>query len=104
MSRILASVRVTHVSHFYTCIPVQFNYVGKVIGPKGKTLQGLAKHFKCHFYVKGSQSTRDQAKEHELLMSGDPQHAHYAEPCHLEIVTTAGRRLCAAYGAAQEQH
>jgi hypothetical protein len=73
------------------CLSFQFNYVGKVLGPGGKTLQGMAKHFKCHFYVCGSGSTRDPANEQQLLMSGDPKYAHFAEPAHVRIECTTGR-------------
>lgn len=66
-----------------------FNFVGKVLGPKGATLQGLSKQYKCHMYVLGRGSTKDQRKEHELLMSGDPQFAHYGGPLHVKVETIA---------------
>jgi len=67
----------------------RFNYVGKVLGPKGTTLQNIAKHFKCHVYILGRGSTRDRAKEEELLNSGDPNYAHYAGPLHVKVETNA---------------
>uniref|UniRef100_A0A914Y9S2 K Homology domain-containing protein n=1 Tax=Panagrolaimus superbus TaxID=310955 RepID=A0A914Y9S2_9BILA len=67
----------------------RFNFVGKVIGPKGVTLQNIAKTFKCHVYVLGRGSSRDKAKEQELLGTGDPQYAHYNGPLHVKIETTA---------------
>lgn len=67
----------------------KFNFVGKVLGPKGATLQNIAKHFKCHVYILGRGSTRDRAKENELLNSGDPQFAHYGGPLHVKVETTA---------------
>ncbi|VDO65018.1 unnamed protein product, partial [Onchocerca flexuosa] len=39
-----------------------FNFVGKILGPKGATLQAMAKQFKCHIYVLGRGSTKDRAK------------------------------------------
>lgn len=83
---------------------VRFNFVGKVLGPGGKTLQGMAKQFRCHFYICGAGSTRDQAKEQDLLMSGDPEFAHYAEPTHIRIeteadVVTAYKRISEAFEA-----
>ncbi|VDN31258.1 unnamed protein product, partial [Gongylonema pulchrum] len=60
-----------------------FNFVGKILGPKGATLQAMAKQFKCHIYVLGRGSTKDRAKEQELLQSGDPQYAHYGGPLHV---------------------
>lgn len=67
----------------------KFNFVGKVLGPKGTTLQNIAKTYKCHVYILGRGSTRDRQKEQELLGSGDPQYAHYGGPLHVKIETTA---------------
>lgn len=39
-----------------------FNFVGKILGPKGASLQAMAKQFKCHIYVLGRGSTKDRAK------------------------------------------
>ncbi|KAI1711082.1 KH domain-containing protein [Ditylenchus destructor] len=74
----------------------KFNFVGKVLGPKGQTLQNIAKQFKCHVYILGRGSTRDRAKEQELLQSGDPQFAHYGGPLHVKVETTAPPAV--AYG------
>lgn len=67
----------------------KFNFVGKVLGPKGTTLQNIAKTYKCHVYILGRGSTRDRAKEQELLSSGDPQYAHFGGPLHVKVETTA---------------
>uniref|UniRef100_A0A915N3M8 K Homology domain-containing protein n=1 Tax=Meloidogyne javanica TaxID=6303 RepID=A0A915N3M8_MELJA len=67
----------------------KFNFVGKVLGPKGTTLQNIAKTYKCHVYILGRGSTRDRAKEQELLAGGDPQYAHYGGPLHVKVETTA---------------
>jgi len=67
----------------------KFNFVGKVLGPKGTTLQNIAKQYKCHVYILGRGSTRDRAKEQELLVSGDPQYSHYGGPLHVKVETTA---------------
>ncbi|CAJ0575550.1 unnamed protein product, partial [Mesorhabditis spiculigera] len=66
-----------------------FNFVGKIIGPKGQTLQQLAKDSKCHILVLGRGSTKDRQKERELLESGDPTFAHYGGPLHVKIETIA---------------
>uniref|UniRef100_A0A914HY06 K Homology domain-containing protein n=1 Tax=Globodera rostochiensis TaxID=31243 RepID=A0A914HY06_GLORO len=67
----------------------KFNFVGKVLGPKGTTLQNIAKSYKCHVYILGRGSTRDRTKEQEMLNSGDPQYAHYGGPLHVKVETTA---------------
>uniref|UniRef100_A0A914ZU90 K Homology domain-containing protein n=1 Tax=Parascaris univalens TaxID=6257 RepID=A0A914ZU90_PARUN len=66
-----------------------FNFVGKILGPKGASLQAMAKQFKCHIYVLGRGSTKDRAKEQELLNSGDLQYAHYGGPLHVKVETIA---------------
>ncbi|VDN50095.1 unnamed protein product [Dracunculus medinensis] len=66
-----------------------FNFVGKILGPKGATLQAMAKQFKCHIYVLGRGSTKDRVKEEELMNSGDPQYAHYGGPLHVKVETIA---------------
>ncbi|GMR34000.1 hypothetical protein PMAYCL1PPCAC_04195, partial [Pristionchus mayeri] len=67
----------------------RFNFVGKILGPKGANLQAMAKQFKCHIYVLGRGSTKDRLKEQELLASGDPQYAHYGGPLHVKVETIA---------------
>ena len=64
---------------------IQFNFVGKILGPKGATLQNLCKTYKCHIYVLGRGSTKDINKEQELLMTNDPQYAHYGGPLHVKV-------------------
>ncbi|KAF8368057.1 hypothetical protein PRIPAC_85886 [Pristionchus pacificus] len=67
----------------------RFNFVGKLLGPKGANLQAMAKQHKCHIYVLGRGSTKDRLKEQELLSSGDPQYAHYGGPLHVKVETIA---------------
>ncbi|TKR94128.1 hypothetical protein L596_008456 [Steinernema carpocapsae] len=73
-----------------------FNFVGKVLGPRGQTLQAIAKQFKCHIYVLGRGSTKDRAKEQEQLNSGDPQYSHFGGPLHVKVETIAPPHI--AYG------
>lgn len=73
-----------------------FNFIGKVLGPKGATLQTLCKTHKCHIYILGRGSTKDREKEAELLASGDPQHAHFSGPLHVKVETVAPAYV--AYG------
>ncbi|CCD66930.1 K Homology domain-containing protein [Caenorhabditis elegans] len=73
-----------------------FNFIGKVLGPKGATLQTLCKTHKCHIYILGRGSTKDREKEAELLASGDPQHAHFSGPLHVKVETVAPAYI--AYG------
>ncbi|EGT60427.1 hypothetical protein CAEBREN_02726 [Caenorhabditis brenneri] len=77
-----------------------FNFVGKVLGPKGATLQTLCKTHKCHIYILGRGSTKDREKEAELLASGDPQHLHFSGPLHVKVETVAPAYIAYARVAA----
>uniref|UniRef100_A0A5S6R2I4 KH_dom_type_1 domain-containing protein n=1 Tax=Trichuris muris TaxID=70415 RepID=A0A5S6R2I4_TRIMR len=74
-------------------VPVQrnprFNFVGKLLGPGGKTLQGLIHQTKCRIYVLGRGSSRDKSKEEDLINSGDPKYAHLKDPLHVRIEVVA---------------
>jgi len=67
----------------------RFNYIGKIIGPGGRNLFKIMKKFKCRVHIRGKGSNRYPEDEQALLESGDPEHAHYAEPLHLKIDTNA---------------
>jgi len=69
----------------------KFNFVGKIIGPKGSTLKTIVAKTRCKISVLGSGSTRDAAKEEELLQSGDETHKHFAEPLHILLQVEAPR-------------
>ncbi|PAV85693.1 hypothetical protein WR25_08291 [Diploscapter pachys] len=66
-----------------------FNFVGKIIGPNGASLQLLAKTHKCRIFVLGRGSTKDRMREATMLASGDPMYAHFAGPLHVKIETIA---------------
>lgn len=63
----------------------KFNFVGKILGPKGTTLRGIQQLTNCKITILGQGSTRDRDKERELSESGDEQYDHFKEPLHLLI-------------------
>jgi hypothetical protein len=93
----------------------QFNFVGKLLGPKGNSLKRLQEETMCKMAVLGKGSMRDRkkvcpivdltkllwqtfdlftcfsffffAQEEELRLSGDPRYAHLSEDLHVEIST-----------------
>ena len=69
----------------------KFNFVGKIIGPKGSTLKGIVALTRTKISVLGRGSTRDREKEEELSQSGDSKHEHFKEPLHLVIQVEAPR-------------
>jgi len=62
-----------------------YNFVGKILGPKGANVQNFAKQYKVHISVLGRGSTKNPAREQELYQSGDPQYAHFGAALHVRI-------------------
>lgn len=67
----------------------QFNFVGKLLGPKGNSLRRLQEETLCKMTVLGRNSMRDRVKEEELRSSKDPKYAHLNSDLHVEISTIA---------------
>ncbi|XP_054737223.1 KH domain-containing, RNA-binding, signal transduction-associated protein 3 isoform X2 [Anastrepha obliqua] len=67
----------------------KFNFVGKLLGPKGNSLRRLQEETLCKMTVLGRNSMRDRAKEEELRSSTDPKYAHLNSDLHVEISTIA---------------
>ncbi|XP_073845364.1 quaking related 58E-1 [Musca autumnalis] len=67
----------------------KFNFVGKIMGPKGNTLRQLQDETYCKMTVLGRNSMRDHAKEEELRKSGNLKYAHLSRDLHIEISTVA---------------
>ncbi|KAH8399330.1 hypothetical protein KR215_007840 [Drosophila sulfurigaster] len=67
----------------------KFNFVGKILGPKGNTLRQLQEETLCKMVVMGRNSMRDHGKEEELRSSGNPKYAHLSRDLHVEISTVA---------------
>ncbi|XP_059226297.1 uncharacterized protein LOC106093636 isoform X1 [Stomoxys calcitrans] len=67
----------------------KFNFVGKLLGPKGNSMKRLQEETMCKMAVLGRGSMRDRKKEEELRGSGDSRYAHLFEDLHVEISTFA---------------
>ncbi|XP_074597076.1 uncharacterized protein LOC141852112 [Brevipalpus obovatus] len=74
-------------------VPVQdhpnFNFVGKLLGPKGNSLKWLQEVTQTKMAILGKGSVRDSQKEDEFRKSGDNRYAHLNEPLHVEIMAYA---------------
>ncbi|KAH8390106.1 hypothetical protein KR200_007178 [Drosophila serrata] len=66
-----------------------FNFTGKILGPKGNSLRRLQDETKCKISIKGRHSMRDRAKEDQLRDCGDPWYAHLQKDLYLEVSTVA---------------
>ena len=68
---------------------VQFNFVGKLLGPKGNSLKRLQEETLTKMAVLGKGSMRDKAREEELRLSKDPKYLHLSEDLHVEVTAFA---------------
>merc|ERR1712223_784385 len=74
-------------------IPVRehpkFNFVGKLLGPRGSSLKQLQEDTMTKMAVLGRGSMRNKQQEEELRSSTDPKHSHLKEELHVEITAFA---------------
>ncbi|CAH2245412.1 jg12917 [Pararge aegeria aegeria] len=83
---------------------ILFNFVGKLLGPKGNSLKRLQEDTMCKMAVLGRGSMKDRQKEEELRLSGDPKFAHLSDELHVEIsafATPAEAHARIAYALAE---
>ncbi|XP_069980829.1 KH domain-containing, RNA-binding, signal transduction-associated protein 2 isoform X1 [Penaeus vannamei] len=67
----------------------KFNFVGKLLGPKGNSLKRLQEETMTKMAILGRGSMRDKQKEEELRVSGDPKFSHLSDDLHVEVTAVA---------------
>ncbi|KAL7646849.1 UNVERIFIED_CONTAM: hypothetical protein RMT77_002105 [Armadillidium vulgare] len=67
----------------------KFNFVGKLLGPKGNSLKRLQEETMTKMAILGRGSFRDKAKEEELRKNPDPKYGHLHEELHVEVTAHA---------------
>ncbi|XP_015363500.1 PREDICTED: KH domain-containing, RNA-binding, signal transduction-associated protein 3-like isoform X2 [Diuraphis noxia] len=67
----------------------KFNFVGKLLGPKGNSLKRLQEDTITKMAILGRGSMRDRNKEEKLRNSGDPKFSHLRDDLHVEITAFA---------------
>ncbi|XP_012288511.1 KH domain-containing, RNA-binding, signal transduction-associated protein 2 isoform X2 [Orussus abietinus] len=67
----------------------KFNFVGKLLGPKGNSMKRLQEETMCKMAVLGRGSMKDRQKEEEYRQSLDPKYAHLSDDLHVEIAALA---------------
>ncbi|XP_018372679.1 PREDICTED: KH domain-containing, RNA-binding, signal transduction-associated protein 2-like isoform X1 [Trachymyrmex cornetzi] len=67
----------------------KFNFVGKLLGPKGNSMKRLQEETMCKMAVLGRGSMKDKQKEEELRASMNLKYAHLADDLHVEITAIA---------------
>ncbi len=61
----------------------KFNFVGRILGPRGMTAKQLEQETGCKIMVRGKGSMRDKAKEEQ--MKGKPNWEHLNDELHVLI-------------------
>lgn len=82
--------REKHIKHTVKIlVPIKehprFNFVGKLLGPKGNTLKRLQEDTMCRMAILGRGSMKDRKKEEELRASLDTKYAHLSDDLHVEV-------------------
>lgn len=67
----------------------RFNFVGKLLGPKGNSLRRLQEETMTKMSILGKGSMRDRSKEEDLRKEGAPQNAHLVEDLHVQVTALA---------------
>ncbi|XP_065175913.1 KH domain-containing, RNA-binding, signal transduction-associated protein 2-like [Sycon ciliatum] len=77
-----------------------FNFVGRLLGPRGLTLKRMQTETNCRMTIMGRGSIRDPAKEEELRISGDPKYEHLKENLYVFIEAKGSQAIASARLAA----
>ncbi|XP_040844442.1 KH domain-containing, RNA-binding, signal transduction-associated protein 3 [Ochotona curzoniae] len=64
---------------------VKFNFVGKLLGPRGNSLKRLQEETLTKMSILGKGSMRDKTKEEELRKSGEAKYFHLNDDLHVLI-------------------
>jgi protein quaking len=62
---------------------VQFNFIGRLLGPRGNSLKRIEASTGCRVFIRGKGSIKDSGKEEQL--KGRPGYEHLSEPLHILI-------------------
>lgn len=63
--------------------PNQYNFVGRLLGPRGNSLKRVEATTECRVLIRGRGSIKDPAKED--MMRGKPGYEHLNEPLHILV-------------------
>ncbi|THF98084.1 hypothetical protein TEA_027092 [Camellia sinensis var. sinensis] len=62
---------------------VRFNFVGRLLGPRGNSLKRVEASTECRVLIRGRGSIKDPVKEE--MMRGKPGYEHLNEPLHILV-------------------
>ncbi|XWS11441.1 hypothetical protein CRYUN_Cryun38cG0083200 [Craigia yunnanensis] len=60
-----------------------YNFVGRLLGPRGNSLKRVEANTECHVLIRGRGSIKDPAREE--IMRGKPGYEHLNEPLHILV-------------------
>nr|TKW26691.1 hypothetical protein SEVIR_3G206900v2 [Setaria viridis] len=60
-----------------------FNFIGRLLGPRGNSLKRIEASTGCRVFIRGKGSIKDSGKEEQL--KGRPGYEHLSEPLHILI-------------------
>ncbi|XP_027355985.1 KH domain-containing protein At1g09660/At1g09670 isoform X3 [Abrus precatorius] len=63
--------------------PNQYNFVGRILGPRGNSLKRVEAMTECRVYIRGCGSVKDSIKEEKL--KDKPGYEHLKEPLHVLV-------------------
>ncbi|KAI1283752.1 KH domain-containing, RNA-binding, signal transduction-associated protein 2 [Halotydeus destructor] len=66
-----------------------YNFIGKLLGPKGNSFKWLQEQTQTKMAILGRGSMRDKLKEEDLRQNGDPKYGHLREELHVEVTAFA---------------
>ncbi|XP_071964307.1 KH domain-containing, RNA-binding, signal transduction-associated protein 2-like isoform X2 [Antedon mediterranea] len=98
--RLEAKVRIPVKEH------PKFNFIGKLLGPRGNSLKRMQEETKTRISILGKGSMRDKQKEEALRNEGNPKFSHLNDELHIHIeayaqVVEAYQRLATALAEVQ---
>lgn len=84
-----------------------FNFIGKILGPRGNTLRQLQQNTQTRMSIKGRGSMRDKEEEEKLRQTVDPKNEHLKDDLHVVVYAEGPRskahaRLAAALGELEQ--
>ncbi|KAK4341960.1 hypothetical protein RND71_037776 [Anisodus tanguticus] len=67
----------------YPSLHLQYNFVGRLLGPRGNSLKRVEATTECRVLIRGRGSIKDPVKEE--MMRGKPGYEHLNEPLHVIV-------------------
>ncbi|KAL5802107.1 hypothetical protein ACOSQ4_030412 [Xanthoceras sorbifolium] len=62
-----------------------YNFVGRLIGPRGNSLKRVEASTECRVLIRGRGSIKDPGRVMEEIMRGKPGYEHLNEPLHILV-------------------